>query len=209
MNKQITLLFLILVSTLMVESTFAQSISKPSIPEFSLQTVENNVQLSIQNQPIIPNGEDTANIFYNIRIKSYNSQNWTNITIPNATQGIRGYIGQTGTNYTIIQKDYLSIKSLLGLSDDSQQVNFQVEAINGYLNSTPPYVPPIGFDPNSEPVIVVNTSGWSETQTLTIPKTNTSLFNLAFWQIILIVFAVIFVVVIVFALIYFKKHKQS
>jgi len=62
-----------------------------------------------------------------------------------------------------------SIKDSLGRSG-SVQVDYQIEAINGYLGSgLTSGVPPIGFDPNNTPVIIVNTSGWSETQTITIP----------------------------------------
>jgi hypothetical protein len=160
-------------SILMVHSTSAQSIPKPSTPNFTLQIVDYGVQIKIQNQPIISNGHDTANIFYNIRLKSHDSENWVNTTIPNPTQGIRGYIGEIGTTgSTTILKDFNSIDVLLGLSYDFHQIDFQVEAINGYLNTN--NGPLIGSDPNSRPVIIVNTSGWSNTQTITIPETSTS-----------------------------------
>jgi hypothetical protein len=155
---------------MMIKPVSAQTIPTPSIPQFTLQTVDNFLQTTIQNQPIIPNGHDTADIFYNIRIKSHDSENWVSTTVPNPYQGIRGYIGEIGTSgSTVLQESFSSIDILLGLSDDFHQIDYQVEAINGYLNTTPAYVPPIGFDPNSTPVIVVNTSGWSSTQTVSIP----------------------------------------
>ena len=95
--------------------------------------------------------------------------NWVNTTVPNSSKGVRGYIGEIDmSSSTVIQKDFNSMNALLGLSGGSHQIDFQIEAINGYLNSTPMYVPPIGVDPNSTPVIIVNTSGWSDTQTITI-----------------------------------------
>jgi hypothetical protein len=156
-------------------STDARGVPKPSVPEFTLQLVDNFVQVTIQNQPIIPNGHDTANIFYNIRIKDHDATNWINDTVPNPSQGIRGYIGETGTSGpTIILKSINALHVLLG-SSDSLQVDYQIEAINGYLNSSVMYGPlPIGVDPNSQPVIIVNTSGWSNTQTITIPLTTPS-----------------------------------
>lgn len=165
-----------LLFSLVAGAYVAQAIPKPSVPEFTLQIVDYGVQMAIQNQPIIPNGYDTADIFYNIRIKSHDSENWVNTTVPNPSQDIRGYIGEIGTSgSTVIQKDFNGINTLLGLSDDSHQIDYQVEAINGYLNTTPAYAPPIGFDPDSTPVIVVNTSGWSNTQTITIPGSSASL----------------------------------
>jgi hypothetical protein len=128
-----------------------------------------SVQMTIENQPIIPNGYDTANIFYNIRMKSHDSENWVNTTVPDPSKGIRGYIGEIGTSgSTVIVEGFNAINFLLGLPNGSHQIDYQVEAINGYLNTTPVYVPPIGVDPNSTPVIVVNTSGWSDTQTIMI-----------------------------------------
>jgi len=154
-------------------STDVSGIPKPSVPEFTLQLVDNFVQVTIRNQPIIPNGHDTANIFYNIRIKDHDATNWINDTVPDPSQGIRGYIGETGVSgSTTLLKSTDAINALIGRYD-SFQVDYQIEAINGYLNTTPAYVPPIGFDPNSTPVVIVNTSGWSNTQTITIPKSQT------------------------------------
>lgn len=162
----LTVLSLNLIST---ETVRAQSVPKPSVPNFTLQIIGSSVQMKIINQLVIPNGHDTANIFYNIRIKSHDSSNWVNTTVPDQSQGIRGYIAEIGTSgSTVTQKDFNSINTLLGLPDDSHQIDYQVEAINGYLNTSPTQVPPIGVNPNSTPVVVVNTSGWSNTQTITL-----------------------------------------
>jgi hypothetical protein len=150
-------------------STDVSGIPKPSVPEFTLQLVDNFVQVTIRNQPIIPNGHDTANIFYNIRMKSHDIANWDNTTVSDPSQG--SYVGEVGTSgSTTLYTSFNSIHDLIGRYD-SFQVDFQVEAINGYLNSSILYGPlPIGVDPNSRPVIIVNTSGWSNTQTITIPE---------------------------------------
>jgi hypothetical protein len=167
-------IFLAASSLIMVKSASA-SIPTPSVPQFSLQTVDGGVQMTIQNQPIIPNGQDTANIFYNIRIKSHDSSDWVSTTVPDPSQGIRGYIGEINTSGSSVTfKDFGSINTLLGLSDGSHQIDFEVEAINGYLNATDLYIPPIGIDPNSTPVVIVNTSGWSGTQTVAIPGSSVS-----------------------------------
>jgi hypothetical protein len=167
------LLFSTLAVALLGTVKAESSIPKPFVPEFTLQLADDFVQVTIQNQPIIPNGQDTADIFYNIRIKDHDATNWVNDTVPDPSQGIRGYIGETDVSgSTTLLKSTDAIHALIGRYD-SFQVDYQIEAINGYLNTTPAYVPPIGFDPNSTPVVIVNTSGWSNTQTITIPEDQT------------------------------------
>jgi hypothetical protein len=153
--------------------TETAAIPKPYAPEFTLQLVDDSLglQIEIQDQPIIDNGEDTANIFYNIRIKDHDSTDWHYTTVPDPSHGIRGYFMQTGvTGVTRLVSPVEGIKESIG-RNDSFQVDYQIEAINGYLGTglTSGGIPPIGFDPNSTPVIIVNTSGWSEIQTITIP----------------------------------------
>jgi hypothetical protein len=177
MSKSAVLLLigvLALSSLVMVGSVFAQSTSKPAVPEFTLQLVDDFVQVTIQNQPIIPNGDDTANIFYNIRIKDHDATDWISDTVPDPSKGIRGYIGEIGTSgSTTLLKSFNAIHDLTGRYD-SFQVDYQIEAINGYLNSSSLYGPlPMGVDPNSRPTIIVNTSGWSNAQTITIPENQT------------------------------------
>lgn len=158
-------------SLMMIKTANAQSIPKPSTPTFTLELTNDSVDMKIQNQPIIPNANDTdntSNIFWNIRIKSHDSENWTYSTVPEP--GVRGYVGETSTSdVTELQYPFSSINVLLGLSNDSHIIDYQVEAINGYLNTTYAYAHPFDFDPNSTPVIVVNTSDWSSTRTISVP----------------------------------------
>lgn len=209
MSKRAALLLVLVLtaSGLMPIMPARGSLQKPSVPEFSLQIVDDYVQLTIQNQPIVPNGYETADIFYNIRIKNHDSGNWVNTTVPNPSQGIRGYIGESGTSgSTMTSQGFNSIKALLGLSDDAHQIDYQVEAINGYLNTTSAYAPPIGFDPNSTPVIVVDTSWWSDTQTITIPSTSTfSLLN----PTIIAFIAVMLLAVAVISVLLYRRHLKS
>ena len=66
-----------------------------------------------------------------------------------------------------------SFYDILGKSDSSQ-LDYQVIAINGYTTLPPLYGgPPIGVEPGDYPVVIVNTSGWSSTQTITIPENQT------------------------------------
>jgi hypothetical protein len=162
----ILILVISIVSLMVVKPASAQSIPKPSVPEFTLQVVKSSwivgeygVQMAIHNQAIIPNGQENAFIYYNIRMKEHNSENWV------STTGY--YIAESGvTGLTIRYQEINSIKVLLGLSGKPYQIDYQVEAINGYLNSTLPGSPPINLE-----LIIVNTSGWSATQTIGIPAT--------------------------------------
>lgn len=74
------------------------------------------------------------------------------------TTGVTSMVGSINSYYEILG------------SSNSHQLDYQIRAINGYLNSTAPFVPPIGIEPNDSPVIVVNTSEWSNTHTITLPN---------------------------------------
>ncbi len=157
-------------SLLIVTSTFAQTIPKPSVPEFVLKVDDDNIRLytEIQNQPVVPNGHDTAGIFYDRRVKWHESANWYHYE-PDPTIWKRQYlaqIGTTGVTRTINSPN--SYYEILG-STTSHQLDVQYRAINGYLNTTVPVAPPIGIEPGDCPVIVVNTSEWSDTVTITLP----------------------------------------
>jgi asparagine N-glycosylation enzyme membrane subunit Stt3 len=172
MNRRLTIAFAFIFLTALCSMAVkpSQAQTNPVVPEFTLQIVEDGVQITIQNQPAISNGHENAGIYYDIRLKWHDSTNWVHTTVPDSSRSIRGYIGAVGTSgSTVIQKDAGSIKALLGPSS-SAQVDFQVDAINGYLNTSAYGRFPIGADPNSYPVVVVNTSSWSNTQTITIPE---------------------------------------
>jgi hypothetical protein len=155
----------------MVTFTNAQS-TKPSTPTFTLLLEDNGVGIYIQNQPILPNGNDDASIFYDIRMKWHESTNWFPNTVPDPSKGIRGYIAQINSNspeYPNSLHIYVSANSyydILGMSS-SHQIDYQIRAINGYLNHSIMYGSPIGnLDPHSQSVIIVDTSDWSETHTI-------------------------------------------
>jgi hypothetical protein len=208
------LLSLITVSSCLISLSIkpvnAQTIDKPSVPKFSIVLLENGYQMDISNQPIIPNGHDTAGIFYDIRIKNHFAENWVHRTVPNATEAIRGYIGEMGqSGNTTLTSDFKSIRLLLNLSSESQQIDFQVEAINGYLNTTDPYDLPIGVDSNSTPVIFVNTSGWSDSQTVTIPSTSTQVGTDLLLPIVIVLVAVVIALLLMIMIIMNKRSKSN
>jgi hypothetical protein len=66
------ILILAVSSLIIVESAFAQSIPKPSVPEFSLQFVGspyNALVVTVKNQPY---DSDYTEMYYNIRLKNHN-----------------------------------------------------------------------------------------------------------------------------------------
>jgi hypothetical protein len=168
--KVFSLSIIIMVISILViaELANAQSIAQPSVPKFTVKIVDNGgVQITIENQAIISNGYSSANIFYNLRLKDHDSSNWASTTMPDPSQSIRGYIAENSeTGFSILLKSINGIYNLLELSNGPHQIDFQVEAINGYLDASAKYILPT--DPNSLPVIIVSTSGWSDTQTIVV-----------------------------------------
>jgi hypothetical protein len=140
--------------------------SKPSVPEFTLQMEDELwLRVIIQNQPFIPNGHDSAGIYYTTRFKWHESADW----YPPESEIFDGkYHSQRGNLGTTEWLTYTNgFYELLGTSD-SNQLDYQIMAINGY-KTLPSSGIPIGVEPWDYPVNVVNTSGWSNTQTITIP----------------------------------------
>jgi hypothetical protein len=166
----VLLIELLAVSSLvMVGSVFAQSTAKPSVPDFTLQLEDGWwVRVIVQNQPVASNGHDSAWIFYDVRYKWRESANWYHPSESNSGNYI-GEMDTSGTTEWVMS--VTTFYELLGTSD-SNQLEYQIRAINGYKNTTPAYGgPPLGHDPGDYPVVIINTSGWSETQTISIPAT--------------------------------------
>jgi hypothetical protein len=211
-SKSLSLLLIVVLlitsSLLIIQFATAQTIPKPSVPKFTITVFENGYQMDISNQPIILNGHDMAGIFYDIRIKSHSTENWVHKTVPNATQAIRGYIQEMGqSGNTTLTSDFKSIRHLLNLSSESQQIDFQVEAINGYPNMTLANMF-FGIEPDKTPIITVNTSGWSESQTITIPEIN----NQKGTDLLLatvIVWVSVAILVVVVSLLLFRRHRKT
>ena len=175
LSKYLSLCLLVILATssmIMVSSTTAQSVPTPSVPEFTLKITDimvgGGLETEIINQPIIPNGHDSAWIYYDFRYKWHESTNWYHHE-PDPTKWERQYLSQVGT--TGVTRRIGSPNSyyeILG-SSTSHQLDVQIRAINGYAKEGIPYAPPIGVEPGDNPVIVVNTSEWSETVTIILP----------------------------------------
>jgi hypothetical protein len=136
------------------------------------------IKLSIKNQPFTPfqvedeNGNSWAVDFqYNIRWKGHFEQDWHEIYIP--TNGFAG--ANLESEYTVIsfEGEYSSseglklyYQGLIATFPPDAQVDFQVEAMIGYVSRYPvPFTSGWTFTGEE--------SGWSNTQTLTIGESQT------------------------------------
>lgn len=170
----------------MVESAFAQSILKPSVPEFTLKYIHNSydvaptygidpytgknvvtqagyhvenksIEITIRNQPftlIKVDNEHYADFFYNISYKGHYGEDWQYYSYDLNTEW---FLRQSDSEYTVI-----SFKQI----PSDGQIDFRVQAQIGYF--TYYYMPWKVYDFTGE------TSGWSNTQTITISDGSTS-----------------------------------
>jgi hypothetical protein len=156
--------FLAVLSLMIVETAGAQT--KPSIPEFSI-TVETQQTVTVT----IKNSYNYYT-FYNIRAKDHFSDNWTEFFDAHTytETNPRGYISPSNTENTTIN---LQINYAPG-----SQVDFQTEAIQ--WGPIQVWVPESPYPWDSTPahyeqrISYYGTSGWGNTQTITIPETSTS-----------------------------------
>ncbi len=198
----ILLVIIIAVTSLMtVDSAFAQSISKPSVPDFTAQFVDSSydipathtfdpytgqeitnqgthveiksIEIKIRNQPFDvfrnANGQE-INLCYNIRIKGHFEQNWTEIYRP-----VYGFPQQSSdSEYTVLSYNWVEqgetqIGSRMITLRNGAQADFQVEAMIGYIADSGPF-----SDRSPREYFEGGTSGWSNTQTITIGETPAS-----------------------------------
>jgi hypothetical protein len=183
MSRSVALLLLtvlVLSSLVMIASVCAQSIPKPSVPEFTVEYVSGTVEVRIENQPFTPmvvqEGTTTWTVefYYNIRVKEHHEENWVNLYSPAVVP-----LNPSNSDYTLLsflltlspthpEQGYILesyhgtsgsyFPSLTGLDSDAQ-IDFQVEAMVGYLSRTVEFA---SWHFTGE------TSGWSSTQTIKI-----------------------------------------
>jgi hypothetical protein len=192
-NKVFSLLILAILaasSLIMVEFAFAQSIPKPSVPQFHLKVTEHsqtlppiyeidqftgkNVTLfegayyewrtldfTIENQPApTPN-----NLYFNIRYKGEYSSNWTYLY--HGDTYVRAQLGQTSIIPFLISGQPVHGDLYHLPIPAGANVDFQVEAmIGGIFRKSPEFAS--GYEFRGE------TSSWSNTQTITIPAASVS-----------------------------------
>jgi hypothetical protein len=137
------------------------------------------IQVSIRNQPFTPyeitenENSWTVHFLYNIRFKGHYAEEWTEMFLVSDGYPCQDY----ESNYTVFsyQGEYSATEgmefnagSITTSFPAGAQVDFQVEAMIGYVHreiSIP--VPGTGW------VFTGETSGWSNTQTITIGESQT------------------------------------
>jgi len=181
-------------------STELEPIPKPSVPEFTVELVDSSydvpttysidpytgenvthtgyhvestsIEVKIKNQPFVSYYDTSSgwniNFYYNIRIKGHYSEDWTEL-----------YRASDGYPHQDSESEYTVRTYTLGENTDTilgtkmiefppgAQVDFQVEAMIGYVHrDATSFMAPWVFTGEK--------SGWSETQTLTIPTSTPS-----------------------------------
>lgn len=166
MNKHLALLFILcLTVSILVTVEPAYSVTKPSVPEFTVELDGDTVFLTIENQPLAASYDTSGydKFYYNVRVKAHNSTNWTELYYHWGD-----YPTPSGSQYTILTycvsegvDKYVDIL-LWDCYEQYADVDFQIEAMVGNIVEGDViwglYVR-YEFD-------VIASSGWSETQTL-------------------------------------------
>ena len=184
------IIVLILSILMIVGSTSAQSISKPSSPDFTAKVVANTIEATIKNQPLTPyeNGSYPS-LYYMFRFKDHDAMiGFWNYDPPYfvlpSTYG--GYYKASDSDFSVVS---LSLESP---HFPSGQIDIQAIALVGNQYPTNMQNGTVyGFEGEI--------SGWSNTQTLTINE------NQSLW---LVIALGVIVVIIVGLLGYFKKRKR-
>jgi len=225
-SKFFSLLFvgiLVITSLIAVKPVFAQSTPKPSVSEFTVKFEGNMLVITIKNQPFTPSTiQDnntpsetwTTSLCFDIKTKQHSSENWTD-WFP----VYDGYPTQNSSStFTVLSYGWdgsqIETTSRVVNILNGTQVDFQVQAMNGYIHRV------LNFKANGNStsmgpyMFTGETSGWSNTQTITIPETSSSASpnptptpTVPEFPVLTIP---ILLVVMVFAglLVYFKKRKR-
>jgi hypothetical protein len=140
-SKALSLLIvavLVTSSLTILESAYAQSIPKPSVPEFSLKVVADpydvaptNVEITIKNQPFTSYIDASGNytsLYYNVRFKGHYSGEWR--YYPENRNS--SYTSASISNFTTIS--FVLGSPPLGAIPAGGIVDFQVQALIGHDN---------------------------------------------------------------------------
>jgi hypothetical protein len=155
------IIVLILSSPTIVGSAFAQSISKPSSPDFTAKIVGDTIEVTIKNQPLTPyeNGS-YPNLYYMFRFKDHDTEEgfWdydpVYFVLP-STYG--GYYKASDSDFTVVSL------SLEGHHFPSGHIDIQAIALAGNQYPTNMQNGTVyGFEGEI--------GGWSNYQTLTISE---------------------------------------
>lgn len=149
-------------SLLMVIPVGAQTIPKPSVPEFTLEfsSQYNAVIVVIRNQPY---NQSNGTLFYNLKLKEHNSADWT-YPLDHLFYSFHNYPEQSAdsqiTNISLtVQSGFL----VMGVQND-----IEAEAMLGSIGRN-------GGSPSAPWAFTGQTSDWSNTETISIPDGSVSI----------------------------------
>lgn len=244
-------------SLIVVESAFAQSVPKPSVPELNVTFVNHSYDvpsttittinpytgdkiantkdgyhiqndsfvLSIRSQPLTTDDEvngHSIRLFFIVQSKGHYSDQWRNLTYVGTSLGLMstndGYAqktmelsGNNGTTYS--EEGGYNSYGYDGFVSGQYggQVDFRAMAVVGYVvvvedalnffNARHPY---------HDELFALQSSGWSSTQTITIPTSEPTKGTWETWQSGLIIgISVVFVLAVSISLVYSKKRKRT
>jgi hypothetical protein len=187
-SKSLSLLLIVVLlitsSLLIIKFANAQTIPKPSIPEFTLKLVSHpydvapettidpytgktvitqhgyhvenkTVEITIKNQ-VLPKLSDSNYLYYNVSYKGQYGTEWKYFGYSQYEPIIR----QSNSDYTIINFENLPVEG---------QMDFRVQAQIGYYSEI---FYPMQFMDTHFYTFIGEVSGWSNTQTITIPEIN-------------------------------------
>lgn len=190
-SKRVVLLLIAMLATsslILVGSASAQSITKPSVPEFTLKYVDHSydmpptysidpytgqnithpgyhvenktIDIIIKNQPFTSSMDGaTYQLYYNVRQKGSYEENWTEGRWTDSGPG--SLVPQSNSQSTVISIPVHSYPI-------NASLDFQIQAvIGGYYQHIPPspLVPAVTYFG----VLASGESKWSSTQTIIIP----------------------------------------
>jgi hypothetical protein len=238
MNKRFAFVLVLVLasSSLIVIKPVQSARAKPSVPEFTVKLVEESydvpttysidpytgenvthpghhvydrtIELSIKNQPSTSytDADGYYQLYYNVRRKGHFEENWTTLY---------SYTDSSPDSLQLqSDSEYTTLWYSAGYSPNAQ-IDFQVEAILGHHYHYYTYNRVFGVMVASDRFGVVGTSGWSDTQKLTIPApspapTSTPKENPQTLPLEIVIGTVIAILLVVAGLlIYFKKRKHK
>jgi hypothetical protein len=202
-SKGFSLLLVVIMavsSLMMVESAFAQSIPKPSVPEFTIEIVSSPYDVPPTTTTTIDpyTGKETVTTHPGYHVENKTTQirinnqpftpyeiqgkdhNWTINLYYNIR--LKGHFSQNWGYYRLyngssdgnLVQDYDSKYTVIFIDSylpSEGKMDFQIEALTGYEHGVVSFVPGA---PGTSRVITGESSGWSNIQTITIPSTSTS-----------------------------------
>ena len=194
------------VSLLTIKSASAQTTPRPSVPEFTANIADTNLEVKIKNQPLTPfeNGSSPG-LYYMFRFKDNNTRvgHWDYDPIYYVLPStIGGYYKASDSDFTVVSL------SLEGKQFPSGQIGIQAVALIGNQYPT-----------NKQNGTVYEfegkNSGWSNTQTILITastssptptSTPTSIGNLT---ITLAISIIVVILALVISLMLFRRHRKN